>query len=223
MNTLEECKTGMFGSPDNISKLKNADSARILVIADTHERIPVLRGILKEYGPKCDALIFAGDGAADIMECREEAVYEERMRLLIPPLVVMAMGNCDLPAYKGTSEKDRQKSLIFRIPPMQIINICGNNILVTHGHLHSVTFSPEPIINAARHNSCSVVIYGHTHIPAAGKFHAIFALNPGSTCIPRGDSRESFALMTLSSKSSPKYSFETPGKGIPALGNHSRR
>lgn len=223
MNSLEECKPGMFGNPDNISKLENADSARILVIADTHERMQVLRGILQEHGPKCDALIFAGDGVADILECREEALEEEKMRLLLPPLVVMVMGNCDLPAYKVTSEKDPRKSVIFRIPPMQIINICGNNILIAHGHLHSVTFSPEPIVNAARHNSCSIAVYGHTHIPSAERYHAIFTLNPGSTCIPRGDSQANFALMTISSNSTLEYSFEMPGKGIPAFRKHSRR
>lgn len=217
MNTLEECKPGMWGSPDTIKNLENAKSARILVIADTHERMPVLRGILQRFGPSCDALIFAGDGAADIVECREEALAEEKMRLLLPPLIVMVMGNGDLPAYKVTSEKNIRKSQLFRIPPMQIIDVCGNNILVTHGHLHSVTFSLEPLVNAARHNNCSIVIYGHTHIPSAERHHSVFALNPGSTCIPRGDSQASFAVLTVSSKPKIEYTFEKPGEGVPAF------
>lgn len=226
MNTLEECRHGIWGSEDARAALAQAKSARLLLVADTHERLPVLRGILRDYGPRCDALIFAGDGLADFVEYREEAIADGQACAFLPPVIFLVAGNGDLPAYRVTSEKDPSECVFFRIPPIQTADICRQKVLITHGHLHSINFSTEPVVNAARHNGCSVVVYGHTHIPAENRYQSIFAVNPGSICLPRGDSLPSFAILTLyapESKTPPHCEFKQPGTGVPALKRHTRR
>ena len=47
--------------------LSQADSSRILVVSDTHGHYPVFEAIVKEYGPLCDTLLFAGDGMWDLV------------------------------------------------------------------------------------------------------------------------------------------------------------
>ena len=50
------------------TKLYETDSSRILVVSDTHGHYPVFEAIVREYGPRCDALLFAGDGMWDLVE-----------------------------------------------------------------------------------------------------------------------------------------------------------
>lgn len=248
MNTLEECRHGIWGSPDCLASLEAADSAKLLLISDTHSRVEILRGILKDFGAACDALIFAGDGVADIIECCEEALAEENVRAILPPLIAVVAGNSDLPVYsvasksgseassqsgseassqsgsEASSLKDIERRVFFKAPLTQILTVCGKKILVTHGHLYSVNSSIETLVNTARHNECSIAVYGHTHIAAAQAYKSVFAINPGSACLPRGDSRASFAVLKINASSEqPEYSFYQPGDGIPPFGEKPGR
>lgn len=219
MNTLEECGRGIWGSRECLEKLAAAESARLLLISDTHERVAILRRILKDFGASCDALLFAGDGVSDIVECREEAIAEENVRAILPPVIAVVSGNGDLPVYQVTSEKNPDERLFFRVPLIQILDICGKRILLAHGHLYSANHSLQPLAKLARSNECQILVYGHTHVAAAKDLKPVFAINPGSICLPREDSEASFAVLSVSARlDAPEYSFYPPQEGIPPIG-----
>lgn len=223
MNTLEECGHGIWGAPESLKRLESADTARLLLISDTHERVAILRGILKGHGAYCDALIFAGDGMADIIECREEALAAINARAILPSIIAVVAGNCDLPAYRVTSETNPSAKAFFRVPLMQVLNVCGKKILVSHGHLQSVNFSIESLASTAQENGCHIAVYGHTHIAAAASHKSVFAVNPGSICLPRGESSASFAILEVKAGSSPpECSFHEPGEGLPPFAKKRR-
>lgn len=224
MNTLEECKPGVWGESECLARLEAAESARILLVSDSHGRIPILRGILKDFGPSCDALLFAGDGVEDLIECREEAIETESARQVFPPVMAMVSGNGDLPMYRVTSEKEGRERVLFRVPMAQVICACGKKILLSHGHLYSVGSSMQPLIKAARHNECQIAVYGHTHIASSQSYKSVLAVNPGSICLPRGTSKASLAIIEISASSEQaECSFYPPGEGIPPFGKKPGR
>ena len=223
MNTLEECGHGIWGAPESLKKLEGAEAARLLLVSDTHGRASSLRAILKGYGESCDALIFAGDGLPDVIECREEAIAAEVVRAMLPAVIVVVAGNCDLPVYRVASEKNPAARALFRVPAVQALAVCGKRILITHGHLYSVNFSLESLASLAQENACEIAVYGHTHIAAAETLGSVFTINPGSVSLPRGDSSESFAILEVKSGSAPPAcSFCKPGEGLPPFAKKRR-
>ena len=216
MNSLEECGHGIWGAPESLERLKAAQSARLLLVSDTHGRASVLRAILKGYGRSCDALLFAGDGLADIIECREEAIASPETRELLPQAIAVVAGNCDEPACRVASEKNPSARVFFRAPLLQALPVCGKQILLAHGHLLSVNSSLETLAGVARANGCQIAVYGHTHIAAAKGCNSVFAINPGSPSLPRGGSAASFAILEVKAGSAPPaYSFYEVSGGAP--------
>ena len=216
MKSLEECGHGIWGSPESLARLENAEAARLLLLSDTHGRTGLLRGILKGCGTSCDALLFAGDGLLDVIECREEAIAAESVRAILPPIIAVVAGNCDEPVYRVASEKNPAAHVIFRAPAMQILPVCGKKILIAHGHLLSVNSSLETLANVAMANGCQIAVYGHTHISAAKSCNSVFAINPGSPCLPRGGSGKSFAILEVKAGDAPpSYSFYEVSGGAP--------
>ena len=212
MNSLEECGPGIWGAPECLARLGQAKKARLLLVSDTHGRAGVLRGILEGYGASCDALLFAGDGLHDVIECREEAIAEKSARAILPPIIAVVAGNCDEPACRVASEKNPAARVVFRAPAMQILPACGKKILIAHGHLLSVNSSLETLAGVARANGCQIAVYGHTHIAAVQTCNSVFAINPGSPCLPRGGSAAGFAILEVKAEAeSPAYSFYGPG------------
>ena len=88
----------LFGAQADIAALSQKQSARLLVISDSHGSESVIRSILQQFGSSCDALCFCGDGAQDLLSTFEAAATGKLAELTpahIPPVAALVRGNGD--------------------------------------------------------------------------------------------------------------------------------
>lgn len=222
MNTLVQLESGLLGSPDAVNALSDSESSRVLCVSDSHGHYGVFEAIVREYGPDCDALLFAGDGMWDLVEYVENAHDSERLRGALPPVVGFVAGNGDGDQYRvrlGTSGDPEHPSeapgCTLIVPSRQIVHASGYSILLTHGHRYSVDVSLEMLVDSAHAMNCDIAVFGHTHIRFAENFTHILALNPGSPARPRGKTEPGFAVIELDATSTePKTTFYTVKEGL---------
>ncbi len=225
MNTLKQLDSGLLGSDEAVAALAASESARILVLSDTHGHYNVVEAILREFGPHCDALLFAGDGMWDIVQYLENAQESEKYRESLPPVVAFVAGNGDgdqyrvgLPSNGPASEPEDNPGYSLTVPNRQIVRACGYGILLVHGHRHSVDINLEILVDSARAMDCDIAVYGHTHVPFHEDFSHILVLNPGSPSRPRSHSASCFAVIELEATSLvPRLEFWIVKEGM--LGN----
>lgn len=208
MNALTRLESGILGGQGDIERLRKTDSAKILVLSDSHGHYHVVESIVREYGPKCDALLFAGDGMWDIVQYIENAQESRGLREALPAVVFLVAGNGDgeeyrisLPVSGDALEPGEAPGISFTVPSRQIVQTAGYQILLVHGHRHSVDVSLEVLLNSAHAMNCDIAVFGHTHVPFEEQFSHLLALNPGSISRPRGRSRASFAILSLEADS----------------------
>jgi putative phosphoesterase len=226
VNALSRLDPGLLGSPEALAALARADSARVLVIADTHGHYEAFEAILREYGASADALLFAGDGMWDIVQCVENALESDHDRAILPPVIAYVSGNGDgeqyrvsIPRKDDSVDHESLPGATLEVPVRQVVTICGFRILLAHGHRYSVDVSPEIIVDAAHSMACDIAVFGHTHVPFREEFAHILALNPGSPARPRGTSGPTFALLDLDATSiTPNVTFVSVQGGM--LGSH---
>ena len=140
----------------------------LLVLSDSHgHRDNVEKAIHKAGSP--EAILFLGDGLRDI-----DSVFTE-----IP--VFSVRGNCD---FFGAS--------LFDEPDERILRFGEYNVMMMHGHTHSVKSGTERAIAYAASKGADILLYGHTHtrheqyIPegttvlGATLEKPLWVLNPGS-------------------------------------------
>lgn len=218
MNTLLQDGSLLVGSPEEIKTLEHRESARILIVSDSHGAYAVLFSILKQFGSSCDALIFCGDGICDIARLAEEALKNPEMQPCIPPVIGIVEGNNDADVYPVKNPSSGSPYYIeFKIPLSNIMEACGHKIFFTHGHRNSLFNGNDEIISLAKDNGCEIALYGHTHVAFERLCSGgVFALNPGSCSRPRCGQKPSFAVIGLKKNSSCFEStfFEISSGGI---------
>ena len=97
----------------------------------------------------------------------------------LSPAPLCIRGNCD-------GEVDQ---MMLNFPILADFAACfadGRTLYLTHGHHREEA--------AACVKSGDIVLYGHTHIPAAEKENGVWFVNPGSVSIPKGGSTASYLL-----------------------------
>lgn len=116
---------------------------RLLIVSDSHGRYERLSELLdSQHG--IDALIFLGDGLADL----------ERADAYSRGLGVFAVkGNCD-----SFSLRVREIA-----PEESVINLDGYRFLLMHGHTRGVKYGLTNAIYAAREREADILLFGHTH------------------------------------------------------------
>jgi len=95
--------------------------------------------------------------------------------------IVAVRGNCDC-------EVDQ---MLLEFPMMAdyaLLELNGLSLYATHGHLWNES-CPPPMADG------TVLLNGHTHIPACRPHGCYLYINPGSTSIPKGGSVASFLLL----------------------------
>ena len=222
MNDLNRPKAGILGTESGLDVLERAETARLLVLSDTHGHYPVLESVIRKFGPDCDALLFAGDGMWDIIQYVENAQKSEKLRSALPPVVAFVAGNGDgdlyrvsLPVSGDALEPEDAPGYTLSVPSRQIIRACGYGIFLAHGHRHSVDVSLDVLVDSAHAMDCDIAVYGHTHIPLAEQFSHILTLNSGSISRPRGRSEPSFAIVELDAATIvPRVTFCTVTEGV---------
>ena len=96
MNRFTRYENGIIADADFYNRLQYADTASILLLSDTHGAVDAVRWILSTFSEECQACLFAGDGAQDIITVVREAAAG---RITIPPVIIMTQGNCDSQLY----------------------------------------------------------------------------------------------------------------------------
>lgn len=153
---------------------------KILIVSDTHRKHQTLEMVLEKVKP-IDMMIHLGDseGCEDYIEALAEC-----------PVEIVA-GNNDFFSFL-----DREKE----------IYIGKYKVLLTHGHYYYVSVNKETIIQEAKGRGCSIVMFGHTHVPYLHQEDGITALNPGSLSYPRQEGRRpSYIIMELDQDGEAHY------------------
>ena len=89
--------------------------------------------------------------------------------------IIAVRGNCD-------AEVDQMVLPFPILEEKRELDVDGRRILLSHGH-HEV-----------KNNGDDCIFSGHTHIPVLEKRDGVLYLNPGSTTIPKGGSKPSYAI-----------------------------
>ncbi|HIR12551.1 MAG TPA: metallophosphoesterase [Candidatus Choladousia intestinavium] len=154
---------------------------RILVVSDTHGREENLELILSQM-PMPDHVIHLGDS-----EGGEDYIRE----IITCPLHIVA-GNCDFFSH---------------LPKVDIVEIGGYRIMLTHGHYYYVSVGTRDLVEDAKANGCNVVMFGHTHRPFINQDDPeLTILNPGSLSFPRQEGRRpSFIMMEIGEDGIARY------------------
>lgn len=199
MNRFTQEGTYLFGSFNDVRQLKEKEDAVILIISDTHGNYGNLRGILKQFGSECDALIFAGDGISELAAAADEGFDNKDFQKFIPPVIAAVEGNNDQDSFSFRNYLSESPYYSeAKIPLTQCFTVCGHNIFVTHGHRFSLYDGIDRIVDAAIENEAEIVVFGHTHIAMECLYSGnVRVVNPGSCSLPRGSQPATFALMRL--------------------------
>ncbi|CEM63051.1 YfcE family phosphodiesterase [Treponema phagedenis] len=214
MNMLQAVAPGIIGNEEAKNAFEATRSAKLLLVSDTHGSSLALASLILEFGRHVDALLFAGDGADDILRYCVEACYTDVLKQALPPLVFLVSGNCDFGQYSlpGISPS-------FIVPKNQKITVSGTSIFLTHGDKYSVDFGTLLLTEAGKNMQCSVAVHGHTHVQRKIDENNFLIVNPGSLERPRGRSKAGFAIMDVYQGLSPSVSFYAAQKGV---GNKSQ-
>ncbi|MCQ2577875.1 MAG: YfcE family phosphodiesterase [Treponema sp.] len=205
MILLKQQESGIVGSLEDIQNLAQKDSASILLISDSHRNPVLFEEIVRRYGKHCDAIIFTGDGIADLIETMEKAMDDDELGKALPPVAAFAQGNCD-PAYSAcgfdpTAEENiscgPQYSHHLNVPHFSVLCAAKEKILISHGHLQGIDFGDELALSQADELGAKIILHGHTHVPRQIHSGNKLIVNPGSISRPRGGFDPTFAVLTI--------------------------
>ena len=147
---------------------------KLLVISDSHRCGEIVDRIIRRNS-EAKHIFFLGDYADDIDDLRYE--YTDRSFYILS-------GNCDY---------------FSSFPCVSMEKIASHNILYAHGHTYGVKEGLNSLYEAAKARNCSIVLYGHTHIPDITYKDGIYFVNPGSCSKPR-NGEATYALIDISEK-----------------------
>ena len=205
MITLKQTERCLLGAKRDIDSLAEKESARILILSDSHGQRELFRLIVEKAGPSCDALVFCGDGAGDFVSCMDDAASDAAFAEFVPPVAAFVEGNGDADRFPvrfnpaGKKSSDVFYELI--IPKRQILQAAGHVIYAVHGHEQGAYYGTEALECECEAAGADIALYGHTHI-AAEMRRGVYIVNPGSISYPRSLTPPSFAVLELDGKNS---------------------
>lgn len=124
---------------EKTKNLANKESAKILVISDSHGQTRNLRSVLEAQKNTCDALVFTGDGIMDLITIMEEDFNSPPEHKILPQNVIFVRGNGDSPYYNFFTDKPQ----ILQIPEDASFTVAHKNFFVTHGHFLEFIIQPR--------------------------------------------------------------------------------
>ncbi|MDD7403505.1 MAG: metallophosphoesterase [Butyribacter sp.] len=163
-------------------------SKKILVVSDTHGNDTNLKKVISLFGEKgreLEMLIHLGDS------------YGSREQ-------IQSLVDCPVEAVRGNGDFSPD------LPISNIIPIGREKAFITHGHRYHCKMSTELMVDMARDNNASMVLFGHTHVPMAEMVSGVLVLNPGSISLPRQDGhRPTYMVLSIREDNSVDYSIVT--------------
>lgn len=228
MNSLKLVSDGIFSTEAELKSLAEKKEAKILALSDSHGREDEIRFVIENYAEKCDALMFTGDGAQDIINILEKAENDEELKQKLPATICFVKGNNDPfkcvsrfsfgsdgksdsgetqnhgnqnPAENPPENPTYQKNQFYQISVPKEIKICaaGKKILMVHGNEHAASYTTSCLVQRAEETESDIVVFGHTHFPQENPFSK-YLMNPGSIAFPRRLSKPGFAYLFVQEK-----------------------
>ncbi len=144
---------------------------KVLLLSDNHGRNGGMQTAVENEMP--DHILHTGD-----IEGSERFLYS----LTACPIDIVS-GNCDY---------------FTSFPKVNVVEIAGHRILITHGHLYMVNVGFQYLAKVAADNDCDIAVFGHIHVPVCQEVDGVLMINPGSITLPRQENhRPSYAVMDL--------------------------
>ena len=159
---------------------------KLLIASDIHGSAFYCRRLMERIAAEApDRILLLGDllyhGPRNALPEEYDCPQAYEMLNALKDKVLAVRGNCD-------SEVDQ---MVLDFPNMSdyaLLEIDGVHIYATHGHLWNEQSLPPM-------QEGTVLLNGHTHIPACTEHGNYIYMNPGSVSIPKGGSKHSY--MTL--------------------------
>lgn len=153
---------------------------KYLICSDIHGSIDSANKLIEVFtNQKCDNILLLGDVLYHGPRNDLPANYNPKMVIealnLISNKILCVRGNCE-------AEVD-QMVLKFKIYDYLDLDINGIKAHLEHGH-HLDEYN----------GLADIILSGHTHIPVLEKINNIIYLNPGSTTIPKNNSKRGYAI-----------------------------
>ncbi len=161
---------------------------KIMFLSDVHGSLKYAKIAMRKFEEeKCDKLVLLGDilSHGGKLSQIEDFDMDGVAKLLnkYKDKIVAVRGNCD-------NDCDNETFLKYPVAD-EFARIKFNDriIFATHGHIYDEYSLPKL-------NSRDIFIHGHFHIPMAKVIRDVYCLNPGSITLPRGNSKNSYAILT---------------------------
>ncbi len=152
---------------------------KLMIASDLHGSVACTERLLKrmdEENPK--KLVLLGDllyhGPRNILPMRYDTARVAELLNARRSSLFCVRGNCD-------TEVDQAVLQFPILSDSGLLFVDGLTLFATHGHLYAPPLSPGDIL-----------LHGHTHVPEHTVFGDNPVLNPGSTTLPRGGSKNSY-------------------------------
>jgi len=145
---------------------------RITVISDTHGDVDSLYDIVTQ-NIHSDMFIHLGDGEREFDDIRN--IYPEKAFLFV----------------RGNNDWSDS-------PVLRTFTYGGHKFYITHGHSFSRNSLESFLAATAKANECDIALFGHLHVPIYEYLSGVHLFNPGSPSYPRGLSKRSYGVITIS-------------------------
>lgn len=152
---------------------------KVMCISDIHGDIECLKQAVERYRQEeAEKLLILGDFSSyGIFSSKDMEIAEILNN--ISGVIIAVKGNCD--------SLKIEELLNFKLAYQRNIQINGNTITITHGHIYNRNNLPE--------NCGKIFLSGHTHIGMIEKIGENIIANPGSISKPRGGSNKSYIII----------------------------
>lgn len=170
----------------SLTKKEGYNHMKIMIASDIHGSALWCRKLLQAWeAEETECLLLLGDilyhGPRNDLP---DAYNPKEVIAMLNPLrehLLCVRGNCD-------TEVDQTVLNFPILADYAILYAADKQIYATHGHIYNPD-NPPPLSKG------SVLLNGHTHIPACTDFDSFLYINPGSVSIPKENSPHSYMIL----------------------------
>ena len=158
---------------------------KLMIASDLHGSSVWTKKLIDKFNEEnCDNLLLLGDllyhGPRNALPNEYDTMETAKLLNSIKDKIMAVRGNCDSEVDEMVLEFDiKERNMMLYIDGVQFF--------ATHGHIYNETNLP-----ALQH--FDVLLNGHTHVTTFNKHKDFVFVNPGSTSIPKQDTKHSCAI-----------------------------